>query len=361
MPRLIKRGSIRQGLSVVGRFRASPALILMSALALGVAAPAFAQDKEVDLRLSLWVPPAHPLTKSAKEWADDIAKESNGTIKITIFPSQQLGKAFDHYDMARDDIADITYVNPGYQPGRFPIIAIGQMPFMFGDARKGTAALDSWYRKYAPIEMKDTHFCFAFIHDPGSIHSRRKKVVTPEDLRGMKVRPAQSTIAELVTRLGGTNVQASAPEAREVLDRGVADAITFPWGSLYLFGIDKVVKYDMDAPLYTTVFTFSMNKDKYTSLSPAQKKVMDDHCTTDWAVKIAGPWGDFEAAGRDKMRADPAHHEVYKLTPGQLAQWRAEVKPLEASWAKAVKQTGADPDAALAGLKAAIAKYGAGP
>ena len=97
-----------------------------------------------------------------------------------------------------------------------PIIAIGQMPFMFGDARKGTAALDSWYRKYAASEMKDTHFCFAFIHDPGALHSR-KKIVLPQDLRGAKVRPAQSTIAELVTKLGGTNVQASAPEAREVL------------------------------------------------------------------------------------------------------------------------------------------------
>ena len=110
-----------------------------------------------------------------------------------------------------------------------------------------------------------------------------------------------------MTRLGGTNVQASAPEAREVLERGVADAITFPWGSLYLFGIDKVVKHHIDEPLYTTVFTFSMNKDKYEAMSPAQKKVMDDHCSTDWAVKIAGPWGDFEAAGRDKMGADPAH------------------------------------------------------
>ena len=84
--------------------------------------------------------------------------------------------------MARDGIADITYVNPGYQPGRFPIIAIGQMPFMFGDARKGTAALDSWYRKYAATEMKDTHFCFAFIHDPGALHSTRKKIVLPQDL-----------------------------------------------------------------------------------------------------------------------------------------------------------------------------------
>ena len=166
-------------------FRLCAALALALALAFGIVGPVFAQDKEVDLRLSLWVPPAHPLTGAAKAWGEDIAKASNGTIKITVFPAEQLGKAFDHYDMARDDIADITYVNPGYQPGRFPIIAIGQMPFMFGDARKGTAALDSWYRKYAATEMKDTHFCFAFIHDPGALHSR-KKIVLPQDLAGRR-------------------------------------------------------------------------------------------------------------------------------------------------------------------------------
>ena len=169
MPRFTGLRSIRQGLSAARRFFAPSTLAFF--LAFGAPVLAFAQDKEIDLRLSLWVPPAHPLTTAAKAWAEDIAKASNGTIKITVFPSEQLGKAFDHYDMARDDIADITYVNPGYQPGRFPIIAIGQMPFTFGDARKGTAALNSWYRKYAPTEMKDTHFCFAFIHDPGSIHS----------------------------------------------------------------------------------------------------------------------------------------------------------------------------------------------
>jgi TRAP-type C4-dicarboxylate transport system substrate-binding protein len=359
MPRLTEPGVIRGRLLAACRFCAAPAPLLIVTLALGIAVPAFAEEKEVDLRLSLWVPPAHPLSVAAKEWAEDIAKASNGSIKIALFPSEQLGKAFDHYDMARDDIADITYVNPGYQPGRFPIIAIGQIPFTFGDARKGTAALDAWYRKYAPTEMKDTHFCFAFIHDPGALHAR-KKILVPQDLRGVKVRPAQSTIAELVTRLGGTNVQASAPEAREVLERGVADAITFPWGSLYLFGIDKVVKYHIDEPLYTTVFTFSMNKDKYEALTPAQKKVMDDHCSTEWAVKLAGPWGDFEAAGRDRMKADPSH-DVYKLSADQVQAWRDTVEPLKASWAAAVKRAGADPDAALAELNASIAKYGAGP
>ena len=333
-----------------------------AALALGLIAaagfPAAAQDKTVDLKISIWLPPAHPLVPATKLWAEDIEKQSGGTIKSTIFPSQQLGKAFDHYDMARDGIADITYVNPGYQPGRFPVIAAGQLPFMFADAKKGTAALDAWYRKYVAREMKDTHFCFAFIHDPGAYHGR-KKVVLPDDIKGMKIRPPQSTIAQMVTMLGGTNVQASAPEARDVLERGVADAIFFPWGSMFLFGLDKVTKYHMDVPLYTTTFTYSMNKAKYDSLSPAQKKVIDDHCTTEWAVKLSSPWHDFEAAGRDKMKK-AAGHEVYELTPDQLSAWKTAVKPLQKQWADAVTKAGGDADAIFKSLEDSITQYKAG-
>ncbi len=323
-----------------------------------VAGAASAQDKPVELRISLWVPPAHPLVPSTRDWAADIEKASGGSITSVVFPSEQLGKAFAHYDMARDGIADLTYVNPGYQPGRFPVIAAGQLPFMFGDAHKGTQALDAWYRKYAAVEMKDTHFCLAFIHDPGTFHAR-KKILLPSDIKGMKVRPAQSTIGELVTSLGGTNVQASAPESRDMLERGVADAITFPWNSIFLFGIDKVVKFHMDVPLYTTTFVYAMNQSRYDGMSAAQKKVIDDHCTTEWAERLSGPWSDFEFAGRAKMRA-AAGHEVYSLTPEQLAAWQAASAPLQQSWAAAVKKTGGDPDAIMADLKATIAKYGAG-
>ena len=142
--------------------------------------------------------------------------------------------------MVRDGIADGGYVNPGYQPGRFPIIAAGELPFLMANGIGGSEALDTWYRKYAAKEMKDVHFCFAFVHDPGGLHSRSKKIVLPSDISGLKVRPADATIGQFVTLLGGTNVQASAPEARDVLERGVADAITFPWDSTVLFGIDKV-------------------------------------------------------------------------------------------------------------------------
>jgi TRAP-type C4-dicarboxylate transport system substrate-binding protein len=317
---------------------------------------AMAQEKTFELKLSHWVPPSHPLQKALEVWGADVEKESGGTIKYKVFPAQQLGKAFDHYDMARDGIADLTYINPGYQPGRFPIIAAGELPFLIANAKGGSQALDAWYRKYADKEMKDVKFCLAFVHDPGSFHSKVKKIVLPSDIKGMKIRPAHATMAEWVKQLGGTNVQSSAPEVRDILDKGVADAVTFPWGSVPLFGIDKVTKYHMDVPLYTTTFAFVFNKNTYNQMSAKQKKAIDDHCTNEWALKVAGPWADFEHAGIAKIKAESGH-EVYELTPAQLAEWKKAAAPLEKAWADNVKKVGVDPDAAMKELKADLAKY----
>lgn len=315
-----------------------------------------AQEKTFELKLSHWVPASHPLQKALEEWGTAVEKESGGTLHYKVYPSQQLGKAFDHYDMARDGIADLTYINPGYQPGRFPIIAAGELPFLMSSAEGGSKGLDAWYRKYAAKEMKDVKFCLAFVHSPSSFHSSTKKIVVPEDIRGMKIRPADATIANFVTLLGGTNVQSSAPEVRDIIERHVADAVTFPWGSLVLFGIDKVTKYHMDAPLYVTTFAFVFNKDKYNEMSPRQKKAIDDNCNTETAGRVAGPWGKFEDAGIDKVKAE-AGQDVYKLTDAQSAEWKKAAGPLEKEWADGVKKVGVDPDAAMKELRASLATY----
>jgi TRAP-type C4-dicarboxylate transport system substrate-binding protein len=230
------------------------------------------------------------------------------------------------------------------------------LPFLISSAKGGSMGLDAWYRKYAEKEMKDVKFCLAFIHAPSSFHSSGKKILVPDDVKGMKIRPADATIANLVTLLGGTNVQSSAPEVRDIIERHVADAVTFPWGSLVLFGIDKVTKYHMDAPLYVTTFAFVMNKDKYNEMSPRQKKAIDDNCNPEAAGRVGGPWGKFEDAGIDKVKAEP-DQEVYTLTPAQLAQWKKAAEPLEKTWADGVKKTGVDADVAMKELRASLAKY----
>jgi TRAP-type C4-dicarboxylate transport system substrate-binding protein len=330
-------------------------LVVAAALCALAPASAPAQDRTFELKLAHWVPPAHPLQKAMEEWGASVEKASNGTIKSKVFPAQQLGKAVDHYDMARDGITDVAFINPGYQPARFPIIAAGELPFLMTNAKGGAAALDEWYRKYAAQEMKDVKFCLAYAHDPGALHSK-KKIESPAEIRGMKIRPAHATIAAFVSLLGGTNAHGSAPEAREMLDRGVAEAITFPWGSVLLFKLDSVVKFHQDVPLYATTFAWVINKAKYEQMSAAQKKVIDDHCTPEWALKISSPWADYEADGRGKLRNAPGH-TVYKLTDAQLAEWKKAAEPLTVQWTENAKKAGINAEQALNELKAQLAKH----
>jgi TRAP-type C4-dicarboxylate transport system substrate-binding protein len=330
--------------------------LLLGAALTALALPAAAQDKPFNLKLSHWVPATHPLQKAMEEWGASVEKASNGTIKSTVYPAQQLGKAPDHYDMTRDGIVDFAYINPGYQPGRFPIVSAGELPFLVGEAHGGIRAVDAWYRKYAASEMKGVKLCFSFILDPLRMHSRNKKVVVPGDIKGMKIRPAQATMAAWVTQLGGTNVTSSPSEIREILDKGVADATTTPYGSVLLFGIDKVTKYHLDLPLATTTFQWIMNPSVYEAMSASQKKVIDDHCTNDWAARFAGPWADFEAAGINKLRELPGH-EIVSVTPDQLKEWKASGEPVYKSWADGVRKAGGDPDVVLKELQAALAQY----
>jgi hypothetical protein len=94
-------------------------------------------------------------------------------------------------------------------------------------------------------------------------------------------------------------------------------------------------------------------------MSPDQKKVIDNHCNSEWAVRFAGPWSDFEHAGRAKIKAEPGQ-VLTELTPAQLAEWKQSAAPLHAAWARGVKRVGLDPNQVYAQLQAEIAKHHAG-
>ncbi len=95
--------------------------------ALGVSAPAVlrvtrANAAEVTLKMHHFLPPvSNGHARFLKPWADKVAAESNGRIKIDIFPSMQLGGAPPQlFDQARDGVADLVWTLPGNTPGRFP-------------------------------------------------------------------------------------------------------------------------------------------------------------------------------------------------------------------------------------------------
>lgn len=325
------------------------------ALAVGITGPAAAQ--EVELSLSHWVPAVHPLQVLGMEmWAKSVEEDSNGRIKVTIYPAQQLGAAPDHYDMARDGIVDMAFVSPGYQPGRFPIFAAAELPFQFTNAKGGSAAAHEWYMQFAGKEMGDTFVCMVNLHDPGTFHGKTGPLLMPSDFKGMNIRPANGTLARAVNLIGGASVQVPAPGMRDALEKGTADVTASPWGSLFTFGAQDIVTHHLDMPLYVSAFTYNINKDKLASLSDENRKVIMDHCTPEWSEKVASGWADVEAAGRQKI-IDLGGHTLYTPNAEQIAVWKETMAPLLDEWKANATKAGIDADAAYDSFVATLKKY----
>ena len=150
---------------------------------------------------------------------------------------------------------------------------------------------------------------------PLVLHSRTKKIVVPDDVKGMKIRRPRhhgefrdSSAAPTCSPRRRRSVTSSS---------GVADAVTFPWGRWCCSASTRSRNITW-TPLYVTTFAFVMNKDNTTRCRPA-KKAIDDNCNTEAAGRVGEPWG-FERRCRQIRRCRP---RIYKLTPEQLVLWKA--------------------------------------
>jgi TRAP-type C4-dicarboxylate transport system substrate-binding protein len=313
-----------------------------------------AQAQTQTLRFAHWLPPAHVVHKTGiAPWVQAVEAASGGKLKVQVFPAQQLGAAKDHYDMAKDGVADITFFNPGYQAGRFPVAGAAELPFLISDAAVGSEVFHNWYMGYAGKEMPDIKVCHVFLFAPGALHSK-KQIKVPADLKGVKARAAQATLARIFSLLGASSVPVSAPEAREALERGVVDLMTAPWGSMLRpWNLDKPVPFTLDMSFYSGNLYHGMNKASYEKLSADNKKVIDAHCTPGWSKKIAEGWAANEKKGHAEMIAQTTR-TVHVPSKAEVRLWVDAMQPVVDQWKASVKGRGVDADKALNDLRSAL-------
>ena len=312
-----------------------------------VAGAAQAADKVVKLKLSYWVPPVHKLTPGYKDWAASVEKASGGTIKTTLFPSSQLGSGRDHYDMVKRGIADFGLINPGYTPGRFPVLGTSDLPFTVRDSLGAARALTRWYKKYAAKEMPEHYVYHVFTHEKATFHTSKKLVRVPSDVKGLNIRSANQTMSRFVTALGGNPVQVPIMEAKDTLKKGITDGITVPMGALLgSFKFKDAVKFSLDVPLYVSSFTHGIAKRIYDKMSAAQRKVIDDHCTPEWSANTYRYW--YDADQKDQVSARAlAGHTWTKPNAAELKLWQQAAVPVVKLWEDSVRKAGYDPAVVL--------------
>ncbi|PTM42311.1 TRAP transporter substrate-binding protein [Bosea sp. 124] len=331
-----------------------------------VAAPAVlrvtrAHAQEVTLKMHHFLPPVtvgH--AKFLKPWADKVAAESNGRIKIDIFPSMQLGGTPPQlFDQARDGVADLVWTLPGYTPGRFTGLEAFELPFVANKrALVNSLAVTEYAQQNLKDELKDVHPICVWTHDHGLIHANRQ-VKTMEDLKGLKLRFPTRLAGEALRALGANAIGMPVPQVPESLAQRVIDGCVVPWEVVPSIKVHELVKYHTEIPgsptFYVATFVLAMNKAKYEALAPDLRAVIDKNSGAVAAGMAGRVWDEQAIVVSDMVRK--RGNTITVIDESEAARWRKTTEPVIENWLKTTKEKGLDGEKLLADARAAIARH----
>ncbi|CTQ52311.1 Extracytoplasmic solute receptor protein YiaO [Roseibium album] len=308
-----------------------------------------------ELVLSSWLPPKHPIvTGVIKPWAEQVADATEGRVTVRILP-KPVASPPEHFDLAAEGIVDITYgLHSFTRDDRFLRSRIGQFSFIADTATDGSKAYWDIYAGNldAQAEHKGTKLLGLWIHGPGMFHNNQRKIETPEDFSGLKIRTPGGYIANLAQELDITTQFMGPGEVYEKLSRGVIDGVTFPIEALQAFKLTDYVKSSMKVPggIYNTSWFMVMNEDIWDGISAEDQAAIEKVSGAALAELAGSAWDGADTRGVAYIADKDV--EVYEAPAPVLAKLKELAAKHEADWAGAVQETGFDGAAALADFRA---------
>ena len=294
---------------------------------------------DTDLVLSSWLPPRHPVVLNAiKPWAKEIEEVTDGRVSVRVL-GKPLGSPPAHFDMAVDGVADITFgLHSFSQDDRFTKAEIGQFSFLGDDAIDTSKAFYTVYTEDLGAEKdhEGTKLLGLFVHGPGLFHNNQRKIETPEDFSGLKIRVPGGYVGSLMESLGATPLFMSSTEVYEKLSRGVIDGATFTYEALTAFNLTDDVKFSMTVPggIYNTSWFLVMNQGKWDSISAEDQAAIESISGLAFAERVGQAWNDADIAAITEIEA--AGIELAPAPAAVLDALKASAGSLESAWAESL-------------------------
>ncbi|MCF8466857.1 MAG: TRAP transporter substrate-binding protein [Sneathiella sp.] len=258
---------------------------------------------EVTLTIHHFLGPKSPAhVKMLQPWAERVEKDSGGRIEVKIFPNMALGgKPPELYQQVRDGVVDIVWTVPGYTPGVFPRTEVFELPTVHnGDAKATNAAIQEIYPLIAE-DFKDIHPLLVHVHAGNALHTVDKKVMSLNDVKGMKIRTPSRTGGWMIEAWGADPVGMPLPTLPQALSKGVVDGGLVPFEIFPPFKLAELTKNSLvgekDERFGTSTFLFAMNKDSYNRLPGDLKAVIDKNSGPAFSEEMGVVWNEVEKPG----------------------------------------------------------------
>ena len=189
---------------------------------------------------------SHPVHKAMMYMAKVAAEKSSGKIQITVYPSQQLGTERECLELLQIGSLGMTKVSSSVLEGFVPDFKVFSLPYIFRNEKHKFDFFESDLGKSLLTSTEKFWLRGLCYYDAGSrsFYTKSKPILTPDDLKGLKIRTQESpTSVKLVNTLGGSATPIAWGELYTALQQGVVDGAENNPPSFYTSKHFEVCKY----------------------------------------------------------------------------------------------------------------------
>jgi TRAP-type C4-dicarboxylate transport system substrate-binding protein len=306
--------------------------------------------------ISSWLEP-HAMNRVLfPQWIEAIEEATEGRVTGRI--EFGLAPPPGQLDLITDGGADATWIFHGYNPGRFVVTKLIELPGFEGDAEAASVAYWRAHEQFldGANEHEGVVVAALMTHGPGQLYMR-ESLDGLDDLRGKKIRIGGGVSADVSDALGIVGVQVPAPQVYETLSQGVADGVMMPLEtnkSLRLYEVAPVT-YLMPGGLYRGSFAIIMSQAFLDRLSEEDRAAVLT-TTGETLSQMAGKvWADADLQGMETIEE---RTELHEFSAEDQAKFAEVAEGLRQAVIEEVSAKGVDAEGAVALIDEVMRGYG---
>ena len=178
----------------------------------------------VELKLGHFASDTHPCGIAAVQFKANVEKRTNGEVKIALFGNNVLGSPPEVLEQVMLGAVDMSLSGQDQLAKHLPFYDVISTPFAFKDYATADKIIDGDFKAWAEPELMKKNLVHLSDWEWGfrQLTNSKKPVVTPADLKGMKIRtPPAFAYQAFVEAAGGNAVTIACSELVMAMKQGV--------------------------------------------------------------------------------------------------------------------------------------------
>lgn len=274
-------------------------------------------EEKIQLNYAFFTSETTFLGQMVQHWADELEKRTDGKVEVDIYWGGTLLDAMNMFDGVKSGVADVGMTVLQYEPGKYPLVEIGELPVGYPGAEVTSQVAHDLLKEFPPENLADFQMVKVFANDSNHMFLN-KKISTVEELKDLQIRVAGGFIG-LTDTLGPAGVGMSQAEQAEALQTGVIDGTVTERALLKDAQVAELVDYLVDSPLYVSTFAAVMNQETWESLPADVQQVIEE--LQEEIPQYAGKYLDDRTQDAIEWSKEEYGLEIITLSDEEQAKW----------------------------------------